>query len=533
MSGTRCSPRAVALAWKRRKIYGAGGAAIIAAILAPGAIAQTVSQQPPTTAFFAVYPDAQGSVTTNSTDPSTLNTKNPYFDPSIGKNGQACVTCHEPFTGITITVPNINQAFNASHGTDPLFRFNDTANNPSFGSPTAANYSVFLSHGTARTAKTVPATKDFTVVADAATNMEFAAGDTPTNNMFPLMNDPQHPGTPTLSLFRRPLINTNVNFDSAVLWDGRADISMLDTTPGGQVMGAIQTMLLGAGDNQKVNTAIADFMTGVYTDQKSSNVAGELTAVNATGGVGNLVALSQSPSRPCVFDPAGVLTPFVEAVATPTSCTKVMAGPNNGTFNLFSSWLDLPNTPANIGRKSVARGEIVFNTASAARAGGFGCATCHSVNNLGNNALAVGAGFRRDGTESPSIMNTVLAAAQATGTQTEIQRVQDMIDRNNQLPLYDLRPSTRIPACPTAGVATITTDPGRALVTGCLADVGLFKPPILRNLAVRAPFFHAGVAADSPAGSAMEHLVTFYNFRFNLQMTADEQADLVNFLNAL
>jgi cytochrome c peroxidase len=177
----------------------------------------------------------------------------------------------------------------------------------------------------------------------------------------------------------------------------------------------------------------------------------------------------------------------------------------------------------------------VFNTASAGRAGGFGCATCHNVNDLGNNAVAAQGqvGFRRDGTESPSIMNTVLMAAQATGTAKEIQRVQDMIDRNNQLPLYDLRPSTSIPACPTPGVETITTDPGRALVSGCLADAGFFKPPILRNLAVRAPFFHAGVAADSPAGSAMEHLVTFYNFRFGFQLTPAEQADLVNFLEAL
>jgi hypothetical protein len=267
------------------------------------------------TALFAVYPDAQGSLTTNSTDPSTLNTKNPFFDPKIGINGQACVTCHEPFTGITITVPFINQTFAASGGTDPLFRFNNTANNPSFGSPTAANYSVFLKLGTARTAKTVPATKDFTVVADAATNMKFAAGDTPTNNVFPLMNDPQHPRTPTLSLFRRPLINTNMNFDSAVLWDGRERISNMPS----QASHAIQTMLLGAGTDPAVNQSLADFMTGVYTDQKASNVGGELTRNGATGGVGNLVALSQSPSRPCVSDPAGVLTQFVAEVQQPPS----------------------------------------------------------------------------------------------------------------------------------------------------------------------------------------------------------------------
>jgi cytochrome c peroxidase len=279
-------------------------------------------------------------------------------------------------------------------------------------------------------------------------------------------------------------------------------------------------------------------MTGVFTAQKTSNLAGQLDAAGATGEVVNLLALSQSPSRPCVFDEDTPpdLTPFVAPPATPflppdprATCTLVAARPNSGTFNLFSSWQKLPDTPANQGRKSVARGEIVFNTASAGRAGGFGCATCHSVNNLGNNALAVGAGFRRDGTESPSIMQTVLAAAQTGGTQQEIDMIQDMINRNNQLPLYCLRPkSDAMPgACGTHATDQLTTDPGRALVTGHIADAGLFKPPILRDLAVRAPFFHAGAAVD------MQQLVTFYNFRFNFQLTSDEQTDLINFLNAL
>jgi cytochrome c peroxidase len=73
----------------------------------------------------------------------------------------------------------------------------------------------------------------------------------------------------------------------------------------------------------------------------------------------------------------------------------------------------------------------------------------------------------------------------------------------------------------------VTTDPGRALVTGHIADSGNFKPPILRDLSVRAPFYHAGAAPD------MQHLVNYYNLRFHFGLTAAEQADLVNFLNAL
>jgi cytochrome c peroxidase len=502
----------------------------------------------------AVFNDDQGTLLTQSSDPLTLNNTNPFFDPSIGTNGQACQTCHQPSTGITITVPFINQAFNATSGgtgpLDPLFRTNDTADNPHTNSlsKNPLDYSLILGLGVVRIGKTVATignpTTPFTVVAaDTFTNTKFASPET-----FPLMNDPQHPGTLTLSVFRRPLVNTNVNFDSAVLWDGRANISAIGT-PGGQVAGAIQTLLLGLGTDNTVNNSIANFMTGVYTDQKASNLAGQLDAAGATAGVLNLLALSQSPSRPCVFDEDTPpdLTPFVAAVATTSSCTPVRVGPNNGTFTLFDSWANLPNTPANAGRLSVARGEVVFNTASLGGRGGFGCATCHSVNNLGNNASATT--FFRDGTESPSILQTVLATAEADGNAAEIQMVQEMIDRNNQLPMYCLRPKSN-PTPPTPGMCgngpgdVVTTDPGRALVSGNITDAGLFKPPILRNLAVRAPFFHAGAAADSPPGAAMQftamqHLVNFYTLRFNLgtkpgqRLTPDQQADLVNFLNAL
>ncbi len=45
---------------------------------------------------------------------------NPFFDPSIGTNGQACVTCHEPQTGITITPPFIREKFEESDGTSAV-----------------------------------------------------------------------------------------------------------------------------------------------------------------------------------------------------------------------------------------------------------------------------------------------------------------------------------------------------------------------------------------------------------------------------
>ncbi len=88
------------------------------------------------------------------------------------------------------------------------------------------------------------------------------------------------------------------------------------------------------------------------------------------------------------------------------------------------------------------------------------------------------------------------------------------------LPVYTLRNKV-------TGELKITTDPGRALVTGKWKDVGRFKGPILRGVAARAPYFHNGSAAT------LEDVIRFYDERFGLGLTAQEHADLVAFLAAL
>ena len=83
-----------------------------------------------------------------------LDATNKFFDANFGTNGQACVTCHQPAQGFTIHVDFINNTFAASNGTDPLFRPNDTANNPNVTTVSADDYSLFLNLGVIRIGKT-------------------------------------------------------------------------------------------------------------------------------------------------------------------------------------------------------------------------------------------------------------------------------------------------------------------------------------------------------------------------------------------
>jgi cytochrome c peroxidase len=93
------------------------------------------------------------------------------------------------------------------------------------------------------------------------------------------------------------------------------------------------------------------------------------------------------------------------------------------------------------------------------------------------------------------------------------------------LPVFTL---TSIAAAPGgAGQIKTTTDPGRAMVTGLWVDISKLKGPILRGLSSRAPYFHNGSA------QTLNDAVTFYNKRFTLGLTAQEQQDLVAFLSSL
>jgi cytochrome c peroxidase len=497
------------------------------------------------------------------TDPSDHNA---FFESSLGTNGQACVTCHQANQGISLNVANINNAFVASLGRDPLFRLSDTADRADADISTLQArrkaYRLFLDLGVVRIGKTFKGNSD--PDNPGATQSDFRVEHQNTPEFGPLtsLNDPQHPGIPSLALFRRPLVNTNVSFDSAVLWDGR---DRIDTLPNSQVPKAVQSLLLGSGSDTKANQQIADFMTGTVTDQIFDRYAGDLSAQGATGGVQSLSKMASDPHRPCLYATAfpqipglpqpgkPTLTPF-----SPTTCTRIDDNdPHTFGFDLFSAWSNLPrggDPGINSARAAIARGEILFNTVvlhqpadldgklldvgSSANGGAnadhpdriaagqpIHCVTCHATHNLGNNPNPNFIG--RIGTDSIDILKGLLATRK-----TQDPLVENVLRNVKKLPLYCLRPNSDPASFSSAPCGTHpgdvkTTDPGRAMVTGLIADVGKFKPPILRNLAARLPLFHAGTASN------IFELIDFYDARFQINLTRQQKTDLAKFLLAM
>ena len=168
-------------------------------------------------------------------------------------------------------------------------------------------------------------------------------------------------------------------------------------------------------------------------------------------------------------------------------------------FDLYKPWLSAETEY----RKSVARGEEVFNTTPINITGVAGlpdipgfCGTCHDTPDVGNHSVKapLNIGVANAGVNSPPALDI------------------------SGLPVFHLQ-------CPTGEI--LVTDPGRALITGKCADIGKVKGPILRGLAARAPYFHNGSAAT------LLDVVNFYNQRFGIGFTDQQKKDLVNFLNTL
>jgi cytochrome c peroxidase len=471
------------------------------------------------------FPDPSGKIVTFTTAGS-IDQNNPFFQ-DLGTNGRRCVTCHQPSDAFSITPPHIRQRFEATQGMDPLFRPVDGATCPTADVSTLEErreaYSLLLSKGLIRIGIAVPANADYQVVS--------------------VYNRYGCNATDVISMYRRPLPTTNLPFLSAVMFDGRESILAPGTTK--ILYSNYPTSLLNdlahqsldattghaQGDGTRPTAAeqqqIVDFETKLFTAQVFDNRAGLL---NADGAQGGPTPLSTQPFFITINSSVHFLLPAFEQPGG-------LVNPGDGQFassifGLYNNWAQIKDSEDDeqtAARRSIARGEQLFNTLQIPITGVAGinddvaagglvkggiptlqgtCGTCHDTPNVGNHSFPTPLNI---GTGDPSPDNPSL-----------------------NLGGLDVRYLPEITVCkkdatnvqPTNNCKT-TTDLGQALIDGRFDHVGKIKGPILRGLAGRAPYFHNGSAAT------LLDVITFYNTRFNLGLTEQQQSDLVAFLKSL
>jgi hypothetical protein len=448
----------------------------------------------------SLFRNTAGMSQTFSTTGS-IDLTGPFFQ-SLGTNGRACVTCHQPGEGWTISAQGVHDRFQASSGTDPIFRPNDGSNcdhNVELSTLDGRRqaYSLLTSRGLIRIGLTVPANAEFTV---ENVNNPYGCNE-----------------TGRLSMYRRPLPSTNLRFLSTLMWDGRESSSQTGTekiqyeaqNPGpillrdlahqsvDATMGHAQALTPPTAAQQQ---AIVDFEIALFTAQGSDANAGGLNSNGATGGPASLAAQQFFVGINDPIDPlndALGFNPFHDAF-------------NPAAFHLFDAWSDpQPAGPSwSRARASIFRGQDLFNSKpiSIANVSGLNdelglsvisgtCTTCHDSPNVGNHSF-------------PAPLN--IGVGDLTSP-LDVSYLPVITLRHTQAPFESVQ----------------TTDPGRALITGKWKDIGRLKGPVLRNLASRAPYFHNGSAAT------LSDVVEFYDRRFGVGFTAQEKADLIAFLNAL
>ena len=138
------------------------------------------------------------------------------------------------------------------------------------------------------------------------------------------------------------------------------------------------------------------------------------------------------------------------------------------------------------------------------------CGTCHDTPNVGNHSFPTPLDI---GTGDPDPSNPSVNLGGLDVTYLPSITV-CKLDRSTT-------PPTQTNDCKT------TTDLGQALIDGKFDHVGKIKGPILRGLSARAPYFHNGSA------QTLLDAVHFYEVRFGLVLTPQEESDLVAFLSAL
>lgn len=470
--------------------------------------------------FFFLNPN--GASQTYSTINGGIDETGPFFQ-SLGTNGRACATCHQPSDGMSVSAANVELRFLLTKGTDAIFRTVDGSNcNHDIDVATlqgrAAAYSLLRTRGLIRIGIAVPANADYTV-----TNVQNPYG----------CNEAD-----TISMYRRPLPATNLRFLSAVMFDGRESSSATGTTK--IAYNNYPDSLLGDLTHQAMDATnghaqasppvsisdprlapIVDFEMGLTTTQAFGYRTGFLNAHGASGG--SLALLNQ----PFFISINSSVRPLVPALEPPGGL--VAAGDGQFTSSIFNPFDTWGNLPAADPRAAVARGQGIFNSkpinitgvaginddvsAGGLVAGGIPsltgtCGTCHDTPNVGNHSF-------------PTPLNIGTGDPDRSSASVNLGGLD--IGYLPSITVCKLDPETKLP---TSNCKT-TSDLGQALVDGKFDHVGKIKGPILRGLSARAPYFHNGSA------KTLLDVVHFYESRFGLTLTLQEESDLVAFLGSL
>jgi len=441
---------------------------------------------------------ASGPVDTNG---------HPFFTP-LGTNGRACVNCHQPTYGMSVSAAGLRERWQATDGKDPVFAAFDGSNCPDLPQDQESSHSLLLHRGLFRIPLPWPPRNPDGTLKPVEFSIEVVRDPTGCNTSREYGLNSAHP---MVSVYRRPRPAANLKYvlsgaQPIVLKTGMladrdpetgkfVSMNLMADAREPSLMTQAINAILGHEEARKEPTpkqleTIVAFESQVYAAQVEHIFAGQLVL---PGGPMSLGPAALRDRR------AGVL------------------GDNSydPVFGLFDSWKE-----KDYYRASIARGADIFmfrqfwlRDATHINSIGLGnplkrtCATCHNAQMTGQD---LSAGWVDVGTT-----NFPTWTEPATWAET------------SELPVFKITCSKDADPHPYLGRVIYTTDPGRALISGRCVDVGSIVMQQFRGLSARAPYFSNGSARN------LREVVDFYDRRFDMKLSETEKDDLVNFLGVL
>jgi hypothetical protein len=458
------------------------------------------------------YENGLGVVSTINIAGATPTLGHPFFT-ALGTNGRACMSCHQPADGMSLSTKTLNALWSAEGTRAPVFAAVDGSNCPNLPQENIDSHSLLLRYGLFRIPRAwPPLAADGTALAP---EFDVAVVRDPTG----CNTDPNYGvDARQISVYRRPRPATNLPYVTAIgfAFDPKNGLPLaIDAESGkpmsGNVLSDVRAGTLeaqardalashaefrGQLDAAELQKIIA-FERGLFTAQSSHVTAGSLSDAGAQGGP---EALGQFPT--------GVLQSTSAPIWSEFFPWKDLPAPADGTVD-----------PRREFRVSVARGAALFakrtflvTDSAGITDTGFGnpvrngCAFCHNMQHVG---LDVAPGQVDLGT-------------------TNYPHTQHAISNPGaELPLFRLTCHAGARPHPHLGRVVYTHDPGYALTTGRCIDIGKITAQPMRGLAARAPYFSNGSA------KTLREVVDFYNERYAIEFTDEEKQDLTNFLEVL
>jgi hypothetical protein len=453
-----------------------------------------------------------GTVRTLNVGGPTDTRGHPFFT-ALGSNGRACVTCHQPSDGMSISTATIQQRWQETKGKDPLFAAIDGSNCPHLPQDQASSHSLLLDRGLFRVFRPWPPKTDDGSTIEPQFTIEVVRDPTGcnTHSQYGLKSK-----SPMVSVYRRPRPVTNVKYltstgfsfepknglplkrdpESGALISGNLLADSRSPTLKAQAIDAAMTHLQAPAPNAQELKQIVAFENQLYTAQAKDRFGGALTEGGASGGPETLRESLQGDLQYGGSPIWKEYLPWKKEAA-------VSAGLSPQDSQAQRAF-----------RESVGRGAEIFAKrtfliwdAAGITNMGFGnpvrnaCAFCHNMQRTGMDVAPgqVDLGTTNEPSANPS----------------------------PELPLFKLTCKEKYPAHPHYGRVIYTQDPGFALTTGKCIDIGKITIQQMRGLAARAPYFSNGSA------KTLREVVDFYDRRYRIGFTEQEKQDLTNLMGVL